>query len=203
VSVGPADTADFVLDFRLPQDDEALVKNAFDQKVREKARELETHYEEKEKKLDQKAQEISEEKIKEKIAKGVQTIELKKSVAEGEIQANLLSLSQVADKAYLRFSILNYSKTPYRVLGAFLGIQTYEQKFIGKKESGMIEIQAELKLAAVIGPDAYEYGVLQFDYRTLPKGGNPVLRILEDNTHAGANAPNARNIEIKGFEWFK
>ena len=203
VSVGPADTADFVLDFRLPQDDEALVKNAFDVKVLEKVRELETHYEEKEKELDQKAQEISEEKIKEKIAEGVQTLELKKSIAEGEVQANLLSVSQVADKAYLRFSILNYSKTPYRVLGVFLGIQTYEKKFIGKKEAGMIEIQAELKLAAVIGPDAYEYGVLQFDYRTLPKGGNPVFRISEDNTHASANAPKARNIEIKDFEWFK
>ncbi len=201
ISVGPPDTADFVLDFRLPQDDEALVKNAFDEKVGEKVKELQTQYQKKEEKLDQKAEKISEEKIKEKLAAGVRTIELKKSKAEDEVQLNLLSLSQVAGKIYLRFSVLNYSKTPYRVLGTFVGIQTYEKKFLGKKEAGVIEISSELKLAEVIKPDSYEYGVLALDYRAMGKNELPVVRILEDNSSLETSKP--RNIEIKGFEWFK
>lgn len=202
VSVGPPDTADFVLDFRLPQDDESLVKNAFEEKVEAKREELETHYQKKEEALDQKANEISEEKIKERLASGLRTLELKKSEAEGEVQVNLLSLSQVADKLYLRFSILNYSKTPYRVLKVFLVIQTYDKKFLRKKEAGLIEIPAELKLSPVINPDSYEYAVLAFDYRILGSDEKPILRISEE-TLAGIGAPKARNIEIKGFDWFK
>lgn len=201
VSVGPPDSADFVLDFRLPQDDEALVQNAFDEKVEQKVQQLQTEFQKKEEKLEQKAEEISQEKIKEKVAAGVRTINLKKSEAESEVQLNLLSLSQVADKIYLRFSVLNYSKTPYRVLKTFVGIQTYEKKFLGKKEAGVIEIPAELKLAAVIGPDSYEYGVLVFDYRAMGKEEKPVVRLLEETPTAGTF--KARNVEIKGFEWFK
>ena len=201
VSVGPPDTADFVLDFRLPQEDEALVQNAFDQKVEQKVQELQTQYQKKEEKLDQKAQEISEEKIKEKLAAGVRTIDLKKSHAEDEVQLNLLSLSQVAGKIYIRFSVLNYSKTPYRVLKTFVGIQTYEKKFLGSKEAGIIEIPSELKLAEVIKPDSYEYGVLALDYRAMGRDEKPVVRLLEDSSSLGTSKP--RNLEIKGFEWFK
>jgi len=197
VSVGPPETADFVLDFRLPQDDDLLVKNAFDQKIQEKTVELEKTYQGKEKKLDETADKISEKKLKEKIATGVRTIELKKSEGKGEVQVNLLSLSQVADKAYLRFSILNYSKTPFKLLKAMVGAITYEKKFLSKKESGMIEIPSELELAKIINPDVYEYGVLVFDFRALGKNEKPVFRILEDTVAEGS----ARNIEIKGFEW--
>ena len=201
VSVGHPETADFVLDFRLPQDDELLVKNAFDEKVERKVKELETAYQKKEGELDQKAEKVSDEKIKERVASGLQTVELKKSEAKGDVQANLLSLARIADKAYLRFSILNYSKMPYRILKVTVGIQTYEKKLLKNKETGLIEISSGLKLAPVIHPDTYEYGVLEFDYRPLAKDEKPVLRILEDS--AGTVAGESRNIEIKGFEWLK
>jgi len=201
VSVGPPDTADFVLDFRLPQDDETLVHNAFEEKVEKKVEELQAQFQKKEEKLDQKAQEISEEKIKEKVTSGIRTLDLKKSKAEAEVQLNLLSLSQVGNKIYLRFSVLNYSKTPYRVLKTFVGIQTYEKRFLGKKEAGVIEIPSELKLAGVINPDSYEYGVLVFDYRAMGKDDKAIVRLLEDTLAGGTSKP--RNLEIKGFEWFK
>ncbi|HOW87316.1 MAG TPA: TrbG/VirB9 family P-type conjugative transfer protein [Candidatus Omnitrophota bacterium] len=201
VSVGAPDTADFVLDFRLPQDDETLVHNAFEEKVEKKVEELKAQYQKKEEKLDQKAQEISEEKIKEKVTTGIRTLDLKKSKADSEVQLNLLFLAQVGNKLYLRFSVLNYSKIPYRVLKAFVGIQTYEKRFLGKKESGVIEIPSELKLAGVINPDSYEYGVLVFDYRAMGKDDKPVLRLLEDTPASASSKP--RNFEIKGFEWFK
>jgi len=197
VSVGAPETADFVLDFRLPEDDESIVQNAFQEKVEASRKELETQYQAKEEALDQKAQALSDEKLKAEIASGVKTLELKKSEKSGEIQLNLLSLSQMGNKLYLRFSILNYSKTPYRVRSAFLGIQTYDKKLIGKKESGLIEIPAELKVPPAINPDKYEYGVLVFEYRSLGKLETPVFRVMEDTFS------DKRDIEIKGFEWFK
>lgn len=198
VTVGVPETADFVLDFRLPQDDELLVKNAFDEKVDQKVRELEKTYEEKKEKLDQSAEKLSEEKIKEKVATGVKTVELKKSEGKGDVQVNLLSLSQVGAKSYLRFSVLNYSKTPYKPLKAMIGMLTYEKKLLRNKEAGLIEIPSELQLPPVIKPDTYEYGVIAFDYRALGKAEKPVFRILED-----AQGDGARNIEIKGFGWFE
>ncbi len=199
VSVGPPETADFVLDFRLPQDDEALVKNAFEMKVEEKVSTLRKTFEEKEKKLDETAQKLSEEKLREKVAEGVGTIDLKASESQGEVQVNLLSLSRVADKAYLRFSVLNYSKTPYRVLKVATGAIEYDRRLLKKKESGSIEFPAELELSRVIQPDSYVYGVIVFDYRALGKNQKPILRVLEDVPEHGA----ARNIEIKGFRWFE
>ncbi len=201
VSVGPPETADFVVDFRLPQEDEALVKNAFDQRVEEKTKELEKTYQKKEEKLQEKAEKLSEEKIKEKVAAGVRTTQLKKSGAEGEVQVNLLSLSQVSDKAYLRFSVLNYSKTPYKVLKVTLGRVSYEKKFLKNQETGVIEFPSELELPAVIRPDVYEYGVIVFDYRGLGKNQKAVLKVFED-TQMGLNS-KPRNIEIKGFKWFE
>ena len=199
VSVGHPETADFVLDFRLPQDDESLVKNAFEMKVEEKVSAIKKSFQEKEEKLDEKAQKLSEEKLREKVAKGVTTIELKASESKGEVQVNLLSLSRVGDKAYLRFSVLNYSKTPYKVLKAAVGAVEYERKLLKNRESGVIEFPAELELSRVIQPDSYVYGVIVFDYRALGKSQKPVLRILEDVPEHGAE----RNIEIKGFRWFE
>jgi hypothetical protein len=196
VSVGPPETADFVLDFRLPQDDSSLVQNAFDEKVEEKKKELEKTYQQKEQKLEKKADELSAQKLKEKVASGVQTIELKKSEGRGDLQVNLLSLSHLADKAYLRFSVLNYSKTAFKPLKAMVAVITYERKFLKNEESGLIELASELQLPTVIKPDSYEYGVLVFDYRILGKREKPVFRINEDGGEA-------RNIEIRDFGWFK
>ena len=133
------------------------------------------------------------------MAAGITTLPLKASVAKDKVQLNLLSLSRSQDKAYLRFSILNYSQTPYRVSKVLLGAISEERKGLKKEKSGLAEFQSELTLPAVINPDSYEYGVLVVDYRPLGKNEKPVLRISED---AGLEkAP--RNFEIAGFKWLE
>jgi hypothetical protein len=199
VSTGVPETADFVLDYRLPKDDESLVQNAFEKKVEEKAAVIKEDYQQKEAKLEEKAEKLSEDKLKEKVASGVQSFALKGSSAKGEVQVNLLSLSRMADKGYLRFSILNYSKIPYKLLKASVGAIEYERKLLTNKESGNIEFPSELEIAKVIQPDSYVYGVIVFDYRVLGKGQKPVLRVFEDALEPGT----ARDIELKGFGWFE
>ena len=195
VSVGGPETADFVLDIRLPQDDEMLVQNAFDKKVEEKSQQLEKEFKEKEKGLEKQAEQLSEQKLKEKIAAQSRSVSLKSSATKDGVQVNLLSLSQVGDKAYLRFSVLNYSKMPYRVSKVFVGMITEERKFFKKREDSSIEFQSELSLSNLIAPDSYVYGVLSFDYRALSKNGKSVFRILEE----GGN----RAMEIKDFAWLE
>ncbi len=197
LAVGPAETADFVLDFRLPENDELLVQNAFDKKVNEKTEQLEKQYQEKEKKLDQKAEKLSEDKLKTKIASEVKTVKLKASAQKDSVQVNLLSLSQVGDKAYLRFSILNYSKTPYKVLKVLVGAISEDRKFLRSKPNGIVEFTSELSMPETIKPDSYEYGVVSFDYRVLGKQEKSLFRILEDAQNQG------RTIELKNFQWFE
>jgi len=211
VSVGPPDTADFVLDFRLPQDDEMLVENAFQKKVEEKTEELEETYKGKEEKLEKKAEEIAENKLKEQIASEARTLPLKASSAKDNIQVNLLSLSQVGSKAYLRFSVLNYSQSPYRAGRAIVGVIKEERKFLRKQQTGIVAFPSELSLSDVIAPDSYVYGVMAFDYRALGKGEKPFFRIFEDTPQnamspAGrqdVNTRQVRAIEIAGFPWLE
>ncbi len=197
VSVGGPETADFVVDFRLPEEDEALVQNAFQKKVDEKTKDLEKDFKVKEEKLGEKAQKLSEDKFKAKIAAGITTIALKSSAAKDKVQLNLLSLSRSGDKVYLRFSMLNYSQTPYRVSQILIGVVTEERKGFKKEKSGIAEFQSELSLPAVIKPDSYEYGALVIDYRPLGKNEKPVLKVSEDAGLEGA----PRNFEITGFKW--
>ena len=199
VSTGAPETADFVLDYRLPKYDESLVQNAFDKKVEEKAAVIKEDYHQKEANLEEKAEKLSEDKLKEKVASGVQSFALKGSEAKGEVQVNLLSLSRMADKGYLRFSILNYSKIPYKLLKASVGAIEYERKLLKSQESGNIEFPSELEISKVIQPDSYIYGVIVFDYRVLGKGQKPVFRVFEDALEPGT----ARDIELKGFRWFE
>ncbi len=110
VSVGGPETADFVVDFRLPEEDEALVQNAFQQKVDQKTKELEKDYKAKEEKLGETAQTLSDEKFKSQMAAGITTLPLKASAVKDKVQLNLLSLSRSQHKAYLRFSILNSAR---------------------------------------------------------------------------------------------
>ncbi len=199
VSVGVPETADFVVDFRLPEQDEVLVQDAFDRKVKEKSAELEKEFQKKEEKLDEKAQTLSEEKFKAKVAAGITTAPLKASAAKDKVQVNLLSLSRSQDKAYLRFSVLNYSQTPYRVSKVLLGAVSEERKGLKKEKSGIAEFQSELSLPSVIYPDSYEYGVLVFDYRPLGKNEKPVFKLTED---AGLER-TPRALEITGFKWLE
>jgi hypothetical protein len=199
VSVGAPETADFVVDFRLPEQDEELVQNAFQQKVEQKSKELEKEFKAKEEKLEEKAQTISEEKFTSKMAAGITTIPLKASAAKDKVQLNLLSLSRSQDKAYLRFSVLNYSQTPYRVSKAILGTISEERKGLKKEKSGIAELQGELTLPAVINPDSYEYGVLIIDFRPLGKNEKPVFKLSEDS----GLERTPRNFEITGFKWLE
>ena len=175
------------------------MKNAFEKKVEEKVSKIERAYKAKEEKLDEKAEELAGEKLREKVAAGVETIGLKASGSDGEVQVNLLSLSRMAEKAYLRFSVLNYSKADYTPLLSMVGALEYERKLLKKRETGIIEFPSTLEIAKVIHPDSYVYGVLVFDYRVLGKGQEPVFRIFED----AQDSRTARNIEIKGFGWFE
>ena len=199
VTTGAPETADFVLDYRLPQDDESLVQNAFEKKVEEKAAVIKEDYHQKEAKLEEKAEKLSEDKLKEKVASGVQSFTLKGSFTKGEVQVNLLSLSRMADKGYLRFSVLNFSKTPYKPLRATVGAIEYERKLLKNQQSGNIEFPSELELSKCIQPDSYVYGVIVFDPRVLGKGQKPVFRIFEDTLEPGLG----RDIELKGFRWFE
>lgn len=202
VSVGPPETADFVLDFRLPQDDEVLVKNAFDERVREKAEQIEKEFKAKEEKLDEKAEKLSEIKLREKIASAVKTIPLKASQSKDNVQVNLLSLSQVGGKAYLRFSVLNYSSVPYRVLKVMVGARSEERKLLSKRQEGIIEFPSELSLETVIEPDSYVYGVLVLDYRVLGKKEKSIFRMIEE-AQAPGGGTSGRTIEIRDFAWFE
>jgi hypothetical protein len=103
------------------------------------------------------------------------------------------------DKAYLRFSVLNRSDAPYRVLKTAVGALDYERKFFIKRESGSIEFPSELVLYPLIRTGVRVFGVVVFDYRCLEKAQKPVFRIYEDTPVAGSG----RDIEIKGFRWFK
>ncbi len=211
VSIGTPETADFVLDFRFPQDDEALVQNAFEKALDEKTKELEKTYQAKEEKLDEKAKTLAQEKLKEEIKSQLKTVSLKQSAQNGHVQVNLLSLSEVGERAYLRFSVLNYSDAPFKPLKVMIGAVTEERKLLKKKEGGVIEFPSELSLPRVIPPDSYEYGLLVFDYRVLGKKEKPLFRIIEEESPqgSGTNHPpqgdqtQGRKIEITGFEWFR
>lgn len=201
VTIGEPETADFVLDFRLPAEEEALVKNAFEEKLNEKTKELESAFKEKEEKLNEKAEKLSEELLKEKVVSGIKTIQLKNHASSGEVQVNLLSLSQVADKGYLRFSVLNYSKTPYKVLKASIGALNQENGVLKNKDAGFVEFESEAKIASIISPDKYEYGVIVFDFAVLRKNQKAIFKLFEDIEQTPSS--KARDIEIKGFDWLK
>lgn len=199
VSVGIPQTADFVLDFRLPQQDEELVMNAFDQKVEEANETLKKEYHKKEEQLDQKAEKLSQIKLTESVASGVKTQDIKASQSRDKVQVNLLTLSKVGEKMYLRFSVLNYSQTPYRVLKVKIGALTEERKGLKKEKSGISDFGAELTLPAVIGPDVYEYGVLVFDFRPLARNEKTVFQMTEDS----GLEQKPRNFEMTGFKWLE
>ena len=199
VSVGAPQAADFVLDFRLPEQDEELVRNAFDQKVEVVKQTLKKEYHKKEEQLDKEAQKLSHAKLTQSIAAGVKTQDIKASESKDKVQVNLLSLSKVGEKMYLRFSVLNYSQTPYRVLKVKVGTLTQERKGLRKEKSGMSEFEAEVTLPAVMGPDLYSYGVLVFNFRPLARNEKPVFQMTEDP----GLEQKPRNFEITGFKWLE
>jgi hypothetical protein len=199
VSVGPPETADFVRDFRKPEDEFSLVQNAFDEQVAKKTRTLEKKFQEKEAKLDEKAKSLADSKLKEDIKASIKTVTLKASGSKDGVQVNLLTLSEVGEKTYLRFSVLNYSKTSYKPLKVLVGALKQKRAFLRKKDDGIAEFPSELSMEQEIKPDSYVYGVLTFESRSLQKNEKPIFRMMEDATDAKGRA--SRVIEIKGFGW--
>lgn len=194
VTVGPPETADFVLDFRLPEED-VLVENAFRRAVEEKRAVFKKEYEEKEKRLDEKAQGLAQEKFKKEVIKGTQAIELREIGETDDIRVNLLSLSTIGERAYLRFGVRNLSRTPCKISRVVVGAETYGRKTFGlrKDPQGLIEFPSELAIQNPVPASDYVYGVVSFDARTLGKKQYPVFLLFEED--------GKRNVRIQNFKW--
>lgn len=196
VTMGPPETADFVLDFRLPESDEVLVRNAFEKRVKEAEHLLRAEYEAKKQGLGDQAKAMAEEKLKSQVANLSRTIEIKRSKTDGILQINLLSLSQIGSKGYLRFSVDNNGSEIFRpgriLLGAY---RARNQRLRKDRKEGIVEIPSEYQLPERILPQETAYGVVSFDYRPLAVKEKPFLRIHSEGT--------ARSLEITGFAWFK
>ncbi len=199
VSVGPPETADFVRDFRKPEEEFSLVQNAFDKKIEQKTAALEKEFKEKEVKLDEKAKSLADSKLKEAIKFQNKTVTLKNSASKDDVRVNLLTLSQVGDKTYLRFSVLNYSEFSYKPLKVLIGAVKQKRGLTGKKDEGFIEFPSELSMDPEIQAGSYAYGLLTFESRALVKNEKPAFKMIEEVTDR--KGPSARVIEIKGFRW--
>ncbi len=194
VTVGPPNTADFVIDFRLPEED-VLVENAFKKALDEKSNVIKKEYEEKEKTLDQKVNNLARTKLKEEVAKAVQTVDIGTHQEVGDIRLNLISSSKIGGKVYLRFGVRNLSATPYKVSKVVVGIEPYGRKTLGlrKEPEGLIELPSELQFPSEVPVNDYVYGVIVFDGRALARKERPVFLLFED----GGN----RNFKMRGFRW--
>jgi hypothetical protein len=178
VSVGTPETADFVLDFRLSAP-EALVQNEFKSKLDEKKKQLETQYQEKEKKQAESVKQMALEKLEEEIKKGAATKSLKLSEKANGIQLNLLSLSQIGETNYLRFSILNYSERDFEIERMVLGKETVRWQGLSFRREGFVPVDVSLNVENKIPKNSYHYGLLGFGKVALQKNERLVLRLYE------------------------
>ena len=193
ILVGAKETCDFILNFK-KQDEDVIVENFVDKKVEEKKSVLEKEYQEKNEKLDEKAEELSDQKLTARIKEENQ-IQLDKHQEKGEVRVNLISISKAGDKGFVKFGIRNLSKSPYQIGKIILGFETFEKTKLGlgKESKGITEIESSLELQNPIPSGSYEYGILSFDYKNLDKTKTPVLLINEE-------AGN-RSFTFSGFKW--
>lgn len=194
VSVGPGETADFILDFKQAGED-VIAENLIQKKVDEKTQEKEAALDARQKNLDGEAKTLAKAKFKEEILKGGESISLKEHSELGDVRVNLISLSRIGDKAYLKFGVRNLSSSPYKISRVVLGYETYEKtKFgFGKESKGVSEIDSELDIKNPVASSDYVYGVLSFDLKALDKNQKPVLLVFEED--------GKRNFRITGFKW--
>ena len=178
VTVGSPETADFVLDFRFPSD-EAIVENAFKEKLEEKKQELEEHYQEELEKQDEKVEQLTQEMFEEALKKGAKTIRLKKSEKHDGIQLNLLSLSEIGGKSYLRFSVLNYSDSDYSLERIVLGKETSKRRGFNLRRESFVPIEFTENIEKTIPKNSYHYGLVSFDKVYLKKNERFVIRLYE------------------------
>ncbi len=178
VTVGPPELADFVLDFRFPGP-EAQVQNEFKAKVEEKKQELEQEYQAKKTKQDENVSKLAQEKFETQIQKGAASKVLKLSKKEGGIQVNLLSLSEMGDKSYIRFSILNYSDHDAEIERLVLGKETMVRKGFNLNKEGFAPVECIQNVESIIPKDSYRYGVLSFNKVFLRTNERLTLKVFE------------------------
>ena len=178
VTVGPPETADFVLDFRFPSD-EAMVQNEFKTKIEEKKAALEQQFQEKEKKQTETVQKLTREKFEEEIKKGSLTKRLKVSEKDNGIQVNLLSLTEIGGVSYLRFSVLNYSDRDYELERIVAGKETLRRSGLAMRQEGFVPVDISVNVENKIPKNSYHYGLVSFEKQYLKKQEHFVLKVYE------------------------
>ncbi len=178
VTVGPPETADFILDFRLPVA-EAQVQNEFKSKVDAKKQELEISYQEKKQKQDQQVAKLSREKFETEIQKGAASKALKMSKKEAGLQVNLLSLTEIGDKIYIRLSVLNYSDHDQEIERVVLGKDSMVRKGFNLSKEGFSPVEFTQNLERSIPKDSYRYGLLTFNKVFLKQNERLTLKLFE------------------------
>ncbi len=178
VSVGSPETADFVLDFRYPGD-EAIVDNAFKKKLNEKKEELKAAYEELLKKEDSNVKTLAQSRFEEALKIGAKIKPLKISKTKDRVELKLLSLSEIGERYYLRFSIKNSREQDYSIERIILGKETFKRNGFGVKKEGFIPLALTENVEKTVPKGALKYGLIGFDKVTLNKDEKLVLRLYE------------------------
>lgn len=178
VTVGSPDTADFVLDFRYPEDD-VMVQNEFKAKLEAEKAQLQTAFLEKKKKQDDQVRELAEKKFEDGIKNGAFTKNLNRSVKRDGVKLKLLSLVEVGDMSYLRFSISNDTTRDYAVERIVAGKETVRWSWFHLRRDGFVPVDISENIARIIPPNSHRYGLLSFEKISLRKNERFLLRLFE------------------------
>ncbi len=178
VSVGLPETADFVLDFRYPGD-EVMVDNAFKKKLDEKIGELEADYKVRLGKENERVRALTQDKFEEAFKKGLKTRRLKISKRKDDIELNLLSLSEIGDRNYLKFSVTNNSKTDFPISLIVLAKETFKRSGFGVTREGFTPVEFTENIQRTVPKESSQYGVVSFGKVLLNKDERLVLRLYE------------------------
>lgn len=179
LSVGAPETADFVLDFRYPGD-ESLVDNLFKKKMNEKKAELEASYQEKLKIEDERVNLLSHKRFEEALKKEAKIKKLNRiSVRQNDAGLNLLSLSEIGDRFYLRFSITNYTQGDYSLERVVLGKEIFKRSGFGMVKDSFIPVEFSANIDKTIAKGATGYGLVSFAKIALNANEKLVLRLYQ------------------------
>ncbi|MBI4397804.1 MAG: hypothetical protein HY586_01610 [Candidatus Omnitrophica bacterium] len=191
VTVGPPETAEYIVDAVLGEE---LIEGQAEAIVKEKETQLLDQYQKKELEFEKRVEEKADQKLMEQLMEENESRNLKSSRSKGNVQINLLSLSRIAERIYLKFSILNFSNTSYKVLKIVLASQK-QKGWFHKDREDFRELQTQSNAPSEIKPGEYVYGVLSTAATEFDQGQGPVFLIFEES--------GSRNIEISGFPWLK
>ncbi len=178
VSVGAPETADFVLDFRYPQDD-VMVENAYKKRIDKKKGELEAEYAERLKKDDERVNLLTQGKFEEALKNGAKIKRLQISKKKDDIEFDLLELLEIGDKNYLRFNIKNHSHSDYSIERLVLAKETFKRTGFGVTRQGFAPINFNENIERTVPRGGYRYGLLSFDKVSLGRDEKFILRLYE------------------------